>query len=65
MGQLSGLYALGKLMTNKGKDVRSFSSFNVHDKREECVDEYDLLLRDDGRTCSMQWHHNRRRGTHV
>ena len=36
MGQLSGLYALGKLMmTNKGKDVRSFSSFDVHDKREE------------------------------
>ena len=37
MGQLSGLYALGKLMTNKGKDVRSFSSFDIHDKREECV----------------------------
>ena len=41
MGQLSGLYTLGKLMTNKGKEVRSFSSFDVHDKREECVDEYD------------------------
>ena len=64
MGQLSGLYALEKLMTNKGKGVRSFSSFDVHDKTEECVDEYDLLLRDDGRTC-MQWHHNRRRGAHV
>ena len=42
MGQLSGLYVLGRLMTNKGKDIESFSSFDVHDKREKLG--YDRLL---------------------
>ena len=55
MDQLSGLYALGRLMTNKGKDIESFSSFDVHDKREK--------LGYDGRTRTPQ--DARRRGTHV
>ena len=62
MGQLSGLYMLGRLMTNKGKDIESFSSFDVHDKREKLG--YDRLLpSDDGRT-RTPWHQDaRRRGT--
>ena len=63
MGQLSGLYVLGRLMTNKGKDIESLSSFDIHDKREECVNEYDLLI-NNGRTCAP-WHSARRRGTRV
>ena len=60
MGQLSGLYVLGRLMTNKGKDIESFSSFDVHEKRERgCYD------RRDGRT-RTPWHQDaRRRGTRV
>ena len=64
MGQLSGLYMLGRLMMNKGKDIESFSSFDVHDKREACVDDKYDLLKDDGRTCAP-WHSARRRGTCV
>ena len=63
MGQLSGLYVLGRLMTNKGKDIESFSSFDVHNKREKLG--YDRLLpSDDGRT-RTPWHDARRRGTRV
>ena len=29
MGQLSGLYMLGRMMTNKGKDIESFASFDT------------------------------------
>ena len=62
MGQLSGLYMLGRLMTNKGKDIESFSSFDVHDKREKLG--Y-LPSSDDGRT-RTPWHQDaRRRGTCV
>ena len=53
MGQLSGLYVLGRLM--KGEDIESFSSFDVHDERE----------RSDGRTRTPPWQDARRRGTRV
>ena len=65
MGQLSGLYMLGRLMTNKGKDIESFSSFDVHDKREKLGYDHLLPSDDDGRT-RTPWHQDaRRRGTHV
>ena len=66
MGQLSGLYVLGRLMTNKGKDIESFSSFDVHDKREK-LGYYDRLLpsSDDGRTRTPCTRNSRRRGTRV
>ena len=63
MGQLSGLYVLGRLM--KGEDIESFSSFDVHDKRERL---YDCLLPssdNDGRTRTPRHQDARRRGTHV
>ena len=52
---------LGRLMTNKGKDIESFPSFDVHDKQEKLLG-YVLC---DGRT-HTPWHQDaRRRGTHV
>ena len=47
MGQLSGLYVLGRMMTNKGKDVESFASFDTYDEKEKHIDEYSSS---DGRT---------------
>ena len=61
MGQLSGLYVLGRLM--KGEDIESFSSFDVHDERERL---YDLLPSSDNGRTRTPWHQDaRRRGTHV